>query len=161
MRALLLAFLLAVCVAGSAHAQGPSGINEVQTNKVVSAISNMFDACRDIDVAYRPDCLSRALQRGGSKITNNPGYWEAHVALTRAARAMTRLVRQYVDPNAASLRVEGYRLSAVSQDALPVVRRAGEDIMARAQQDLEMLAPYEREAFVPIARLLREERPWP
>lgn len=163
MRALLLTMLMVLGLSDAAHAQGAgqSGITNAQTAKVISAISNMFDACRPVAAVYGPDCLSRALQRGAGKITNNPGYWEAHVALTRASRSMTQLVRQYEDPQADRIRVEGYRLNAVAQSSLPTVRQAGEAIMARAQRDLEMLAPYEREAFLPIATLLRTERPWP
>lgn len=155
--------VLAVALAGQAFAQGAgqSGVTPAQTGKVVTALSDMFRACSEIETAYRPDCLSRALQRGASKISNNPGYWEAHVALTRASRAMTRLVRQNADPDASRIRVAGYRLTAVAEAALPNLRRAGEDVMARAEQDLGMLPSYERAAFEPIISLLRNDRPWP
>lgn len=163
MKAQLISIVLAAMLAGGAHAQGAghSGVNPTQTNKVVSALSDMFDACRDIEIVYRPDCLGRALQRGASKISNNPGYWEAHVALTRASRSMINLVRQYTDPEASRLRVEGYRLTAVRESALPELRTIGEAVMARADRDLEALPRFEREAFTPITSLLRTGRPWP
>lgn len=163
MRALVLTILLAVALTGEARAQGAGqgGVNPSQTAKVVTTLEDMFAACREITMPYRPDCLSRALQRAAGKISNNPGYWEAHVALTRASRSLTRLVRDNEDPDADWIRVEGYRLKAVREQVLPGLRAAGEEIMARAERDMENLSAYEREAFAPITALLRSQRPWP
>ena len=163
MRALVLSLLVAVALTGEVRAQGAGqgGVSPYQTDKVVSTLANMFAACREISVPYRPDCLSRALQRAAGKISNNPGYWEAHVALTRASRSLTHLVRDYEDGDAGRIRVEGYRIIAVRERALPGLRAAGEEIMARAERDMENVSAYEREAFAPIVALLRTQRPWP
>ncbi len=163
MRVLVLCVLLGSVVAAEVHAQGPEqgGINPAQTRKVVSALENMFEACRTVAVPYLPDCVSRALQRGAGKIAKNPGYWEAHVALIRAERTLMRVVRENADPEAGSVRVEGYRLKAVMTSALPSLRQVGEEVFARAERDLGMLEPYERDGFAPITTVIQTRRPWP
>lgn len=163
MRGLCLAVLLAGFLCGEVRAQGAQqgGVNPVQTDKVVSALTDMFDACRTVAEPYRPDCASRAFQRGARKIANNPGYWEAHVALIRAARTLDLLVRENADGAAGSVRLEGYRLKPVAQSALPGLRQAGEVVFGRAVEDLQVLPSYEREAFAPITDALLTERPWP
>ena len=163
MKALLLSMLFSVALTGGLRAQGADhgGVNLYQTEKVISALSDMFAACRETEIVFRPDCLSRAFQRAASKISNNPGYWEAHVALTRASRSLIQIVRSSMDSDAGRVRVEGYRLTAVSEAALPGVSRAIEDVIARVQQDLEALQPRERDAFAPIVTVIRTQIPWP
>lgn len=163
MRALFLSAALVAALAGSAFAQGAGqgGVTPAQSNKVVSTLADMFGACGEIAEEYRPDCIAQALLRGAQKIANNPGYWEAHVALTRAGRRLTQLVREHTDPDADRVRVRGYRLRAVAAAAMPELRRVGEETMMRAERDLEAVLPYEREAFAPIADVIRTERPWP
>ncbi|THH36666.1 hypothetical protein E4Z66_06865 [Aliishimia ponticola] len=156
-----------ICVAltfgNSALAQGleSGGLSEAQTHRVVAAIESVFETCARIDPVYRPDCAGRALQRGAGKISNNPGYWEAEVALTRAVRSLAKIVRDHEDEDARSLREDGYRFKPVRADRLREVTIQGAEVFRRLEADFASGTASETLYFAPIVRLLEEKRPWP
>jgi hypothetical protein len=143
-------------------AQGRDSVFDAATTaRVIDSVASVFAGCRDIPDVYRPDCLGKALQSGASKISNNPAYWEAYVALTRLSRGLTEAVRENRDDRADRLRAGGVRLDAVNPAALPALAAETRAAIARASEDLQRLSASEVEAFAPLRELLLNARPWP
>lgn len=142
--------------------QGRDGaFDAATTNRVIESVASIFQGCEGVEAIYLPDCVGKALQRGASKISNNPAYWEAHVALTRLSRGLTRSVRANRDEDANRLRAGGVRLDAVLASELPALSAETERAIGRAIEDLERLSASEVEAFAPLRDLLLNKRPWP
>ncbi len=145
-----------------ASAQGREGMfDAATTNRVIDTVASVFAGCRDIPDVYRPDCLGKALQNGARKISNNPAYWEAYVALTRLSRGLTRSVRENRDDELGRLRAAGMRLDAVRPEVLPALAAETRAAIARANEDLQRLSASEVTAFAPLRELLLNARPWP
>lgn len=158
----------AVCLTGllmmpvQGAAQGRDGaFDAATTNRVIESVAVVFQGCEGVDPVYLPDCVGKALQSGASKISNNPAYWEAHVALTRLSRGLTRSVRANRDQDASRLRAGGVRLDAVLASELPALSAETEGAIGRAIDDLDRLSASEVEAFAPLRDLLLNKRPWP
>jgi hypothetical protein len=149
-------------VAPGVQAQGDAGaLNASTTNRVVGTIADVFAACTRVPQTYLPDCVGKALQSGASKISNNPAYWEAHVALTRLSRGLESAVRANRDDNAGRERAAGHRLNAVVPGALAAIARETERDIARAQDDFSRLTSREQTVFAPLLDLIVNRRPWP
>lgn len=145
-----------------AHAQGRDGsFDEATTRRVIDTVSAVFEACIGIEPVYLPDCLGKGLQSGAAKISNNPAYWEAYVAMTRLSRGLNRTVRANRDESASRLRAGGVRLDAVKPEALAALAAETKDALERAKVDLQRLSANEVEAFKPLRELLDNQRPWP
>jgi hypothetical protein len=157
-----LSAVLLVWGPGQVSAQGRDGaFDQTTTNRVISSVAKVFEGCAGADTVYLPDCLGKALQSGASKISNNPAYWEAHVALTRLSRGLSRSVRANRDEEASRLRAGGVRLDAVLPTALPALAAETEVALSAAIEDLQHLSASEVTAFAPLRELLTSQRPWP
>src|SRR6056297_4090040 len=121
-RMALLCVLALLLTPAPASAQGREGMfDAATTNRVIDTVASVFAGCRDIPDVYRPDCLGKALQSGAAKISNNPAYWEAYVALSRLSRYLTQAVRENRDDDMGRLRAGGTRLDAVRPEVLPAL----------------------------------------
>lgn len=132
------------------------GLSEGQTNRVVQLLESGFDTCSKVEVLYRADCFQQVYRSGAKVLSNNAGYWEAEVALTRVGRNLYSFVRANTDSSADRIRSGGFRLKAITQESLPQAVDIYRKNVALAGQVLRSGSPAEQKYFEPIADLVDE-----
>ncbi|MBU2944196.1 hypothetical protein Q4525_12260 [Shimia thalassica] len=142
--------LFAAAPALSQGADG-AGLSPSQTARVVSILDTGFTSCASAAPVYRLDCFSQVYRNGSKLLANNASYWEAEVALTRVGRNLYTFVRANTDAKAGRIRLEGFRLKAVSEAKMPEAEKLYATNIARAIVLLSGGGEAEETFFGPIA----------
>jgi hypothetical protein len=149
--------VVALCLGSfAARAQdgGGVGLSQTQTAKVVSILEEGFETCSKVVAEYKVDCLQQSYRAGAKVLSHNAGYWEAEVALPRVSRILYQFVRANTDTSAGRLREGGFRMKAVTQEAMPQARKVFRQNVARAETLLRDVSPSEAKYFTPIADVI-------
>ncbi|WP_353339115.1 hypothetical protein [Pelagimonas sp. KU-00592-HH] len=141
-------------VAARAQDSGGVGLSQSQTLKVVSILKEGFETCSKVAPAYKVDCFQQSYRAGAKVLSHNAGYWEAEVALTRVSRNLYQFVRANTDTSVGRLREGGFRMKAVTQEAMPQARKVFRQNVARAETLLRDVSPSEAKYFAPIADVI-------
>jgi hypothetical protein len=141
-------------VAAKAQDSGGIGLSQTQTSKVVSILKEGLETCAKVAPVYKVDCYHQSYRAGAKVVSNNAGYWEVDVALTRVSRNLNRFVRSNTDPSAGRVREGGFRLKAITQESVPQARKVLRQNVARAENLLRDVSPDEAKYFAPIADLI-------
>ncbi|WP_299351841.1 hypothetical protein [uncultured Shimia sp.] len=140
--------------AGNAQDGDGMGLSDTQTNRVLSQMAPGLETCAGVEIAYRPDCFQQVYRSGARLLSNNAGYWEAEVALTRVGRNLYNFVRANGDSSADRIREGGFRLKAVTASSLPEAGALYRDNAAKAEDILRSGSAAETKYFEPIAELV-------
>ena len=130
------------------------GLSSAQTTQVTEFMAPALKLCAEADVVYRPDCFHQVYRAAARQLGSNAGYWEAEVALTRVGRNLYNFVRTNTDKKASKIRVDGFRVKAVTTSSLADAGRIYQDNVTQAEKILRSGSAAEKKYFEPIADLV-------
>ena len=130
-------FLLVASSSPNAQAQNWSQrattLSDSLTNEVVRRLRNDFRQCGELLNVYRYDCYSKSYRNAAIKLSGIPDYGPAHDALRLVETRIVAVIDANLDPTRPALR-QGFRsFDAVTEAALPEVKRETLRAMEDAQ----------------------------
>ncbi|TNF57215.1 MAG: hypothetical protein EP307_14390 [Rhodobacteraceae bacterium] len=150
----LLAWFALAPVPAPAQGFDGAGLSDRQTTLVTEVLAEGLASCGELDIAYRFDCFRETTRAAARRVSSNAAYWEVEIALTRISRNLGQWVQDFRDPDAASIRHDGARRTAVSASAIPSLTAATRRLIEDAAGNIRRASGREGTYFEPIADLI-------
>lgn len=131
--AVLVTFAGVPSVQGQGWSQRATALSDSLTDEVVRRLGNDFRECGELSNVFRYDCYSKSYRNAAIKLVGIPEYGTAHEALTLVEKRIAAVIDANLDQSRPPLR-QGFRsFKAVTEAALPVVKRETLRAMEEAQ----------------------------
>lgn len=128
---LVVTFSLA-CAAQAQYGQA-GGLSNRTTDAVIRILQRDFRECGELIIVFRYDCYSQSYRSAADRLDGLPGYAPAQEALRLVQTRISSVVSANIDTSRRPIRQGGRVFNAVTEAAIPVLRRETIRAMDEAQ----------------------------